>query len=78
MKKDNKNELTPKEQELLESIPYEGVWQKDIIGDYVYSIRYIYIFTARLTSMEKKGYIRITYEYDPVSKRKSKKLYRLK
>jgi len=78
MKKTNKSELTPKEKELLEYIPYEGIWQKDIIGDFVYSIKYIFVFTARLTSLEKKGYIRITYEYDPVSKRKSKRLYRLK
>jgi len=78
MKKVNKNDLTPKEKELLEYIPFEGIWQKDIIGDFVYSIRYIYVFSARLDSLEKKGYIRITYEYDPISKRKSKRLYRLK
>jgi len=78
MKKKDKNGLTPKEKELLEYIPYEGIWQKEIIGNFVYSIKYIYIFTARLSSLEKKGYIRITYEYDPLSKRKSKRLYRLK
>jgi hypothetical protein len=78
MKKLNKNELTPKEKELLEYIPFEGIWQKDIIGDFVYSIRYIYVFTSRLTSLEKKGYIRISYEWDPVSHRQSKKLYRIK
>ena len=78
MKKKDKNGLTPKEKELLEYIDFNGTWQKEIIGDFVYSIKYIYIFTARLDSLEKKGYIRITYEYDPLSKRKSKRLYRLK
>ena len=73
-----RSELTPKEKELLEYIPFEGVWQKDIIGNFVWSIKYIYVFSARIDSLAKKGYIHYTYEYDPVAKRKSKKLYRLK
>jgi hypothetical protein len=78
MKKVNDNYLTPKEKELLEFIPFEGVWQKDIIGEFVWSIRYVYVFTSRLTSLEKKGYIRIAYEWDTESHRHSKKLYRIK
>jgi len=78
MIKVNKSDLTPKEKELLEYIPPNGIWQKEIIGDFVYSIKYIYVFSARLTSLEKKGYIKISYEIDPETKRRCKRLYRLK